>query len=411
MSNIIKKLLSLILIIVFCTFSLSGCYNSNNIDNLAYVVAIGFDIGEINNLKISFQIALTSDNDSSSDSSQSSNTVIHTIECATIDSGINLLNSYITKKVDLSNCKAVVFSEELAINGLSKYVYTLINKVQIRPDCNVVISKNNVEYFLENSKPTLENFSARYYETISNSSAYTGYTDNVNIDAFYLSIKDTLINPTAIISAVNESSLKNINPNLDNIDKDSSYVAGETPVSNTDDLENMGLAVFFADTLVGELNGIETICHLIVTNRLKTCNITIPNPLTENENIDLSLNLKHNTKNKVNLVNGSPYINTNISIEAKILSINNDSEYLNKTNLEKIEESVNKYLEIKISDYLYKTSKEFGSDIVGFGKFAVSKFLYWDDWVDYNWLNNYKNSFFTVNVNTNIKSTYMLMSS
>ena len=63
----------------------------------------------------------------------------------------------------------------------------------------------------------------------------------------------------------------------------------------------------------------------------------------------------------------------------------------------------------KIHTYLYKVSKEFNSDIDGFGKYAVKNFLTWDDWINYNWLDNYKNSFFEVNVNTDVKSGYILM--
>ena len=33
----------------------------------------------------------------------------------------------------------------------------------------------------------------------------------------------------------------------------------------------MGLAVFNKDQLVGELNGFESICHLIISNKLKKC--------------------------------------------------------------------------------------------------------------------------------------------
>ena len=70
---------------------------------------------------------------------------------------------------------------------------------------------------------------------------------------------------------------------------------------------------------------------------------------------------------------------------------------------------IHKYLEENISAYLYKTAKQFNSDIVGFGKYAVGYFKTLDEWQDYNWLYNYRNSFFDVTVNSDIKSTYLLM--
>ncbi len=55
----------------------------------------GVDIGADSNLKVSFQIAIpskTSPDSGGSSSSDSSDTVIDTIECPSIESGINLAN-------------------------------------------------------------------------------------------------------------------------------------------------------------------------------------------------------------------------------------------------------------------------------------------------------------------------------
>ena len=53
---------------------------------------------------------------------------------------------------------------------------------------------------------------------------------------------------------------------------------------------------------------------------------------------------------------------------------------------------------------LYKTAKEYNCDIDGFGKYAVKYFTTIQDWQAYNWLDNFQNSTFNVNVETTIKS-------
>lgn len=72
--------------------------------------------GEQNDLKISFQLSIPSKNTSESDSSTSSDTVIDTIESSSVESGISLANGYISKKLNLSHCKVLVISEEVATN-------------------------------------------------------------------------------------------------------------------------------------------------------------------------------------------------------------------------------------------------------------------------------------------------------
>lgn len=186
------KLLVLFLILSISLFSLSGCrFSTLNIDDLAYAVALGLDVGENNKIKVSFQLSIPGSESSGSGSSQSDNSVVNSIECSSIDSGINLLNTYLSKEVNLSHCKVIVFSEEFASLGLADTLYTLMNNVQIRPDCNVIISRCTAEYFLNNSKPLLEKLSARYYEIAPNSSYYTGYTDNVTLSEFFSDFQDS----------------------------------------------------------------------------------------------------------------------------------------------------------------------------------------------------------------------------
>ncbi|MFR8103671.1 MAG: Ger(x)C family spore germination protein [Clostridia bacterium] len=408
-----KKIITYITIFLFLflsLISLSGCSYQNTIDDLAYVVALGLDIGESNNLKLSFQVSIPSSGGDSgqSSSSQSSDSVINSIECTTIDSGLNIINSYISKKINLSHCKVIVFSEALAYQGISKYIYTLLNDIEVRPDCNIIVSKCSASYFLKNSKPTLEKLTARYYEIAPKSSEYTGYTSNVTINDFFSNLNDTMVEPYAILGNVNTQETQKQNEKS-SFDKDSSYTAGETPIESRPNAENMGLAVFYGDRLVGELNGIETICYLILTNQLKTCNINIPSPFDKDTTIDLSLKVKNRTKNKVEFINNSPFITCKVSLNAEILSMNKDSEYLEDKNLKEIEEAANRYLESHISDYLYKTAQEFRSDITGFGKYAVSQFPTWDKWSTYNWLDNYCNSFFQVHSSISIRSSHLLI--
>lgn len=45
---------------------------------------------------------------------------------------------------------------------------------------------------------------------------------------------------------------------------------------------------------------------------------------------------------------------------------------------------------------------------VVFGKNAVTQFLTIPEWENYNWLDNYKNSFFKVNVDSSVKSGFIL---
>lgn len=409
MNKKLKNSILLFLILTISLFSLSGCYNEQNIDHLAFVVALGFDVGEDNKLKLSFQISVPGGSSESGGSSQSDSSIVTTIECASFDSGVNLLNSYLSKESNLAHCKIIVFSEEFANNGISETLFTLMNKVEVRPDCNVLVSRCSAEYFLNNSKPVLEKLSARYYEIAPTSSEYTGFTQGITLSEFFSDYTDTFQNCYAILGGINQTNTHNLDSGEASIEKDSSNKANETLIQGKSNIENMGLAVFKGDKLVGELDGIETICHHMISSTLNSCIINIPNPFDENKIISLRVRLIKDTKNKAKLVNGSAYITSNISLEARILTMEENSKYLSTQEIEHLEKALNSYLTTKIYNYLYKISKELNSDIDGFGKHLVQNFKTTEEWESFNWLENFKNSFFSVTINATVKSGYILM--
>ena len=65
-----KKTFIIILLLFFCLFFLSGCYNAEGLETLAYAVAIGIDKGENDKIRLSLQFAVL--DQSSSDSRKQS---------------------------------------------------------------------------------------------------------------------------------------------------------------------------------------------------------------------------------------------------------------------------------------------------------------------------------------------------
>ncbi len=129
-----------------------------------------------------------------------------------------------------------------------------MNNVQIRPDCNIIISRCNAEYFLNSSKPTLEKISARYYEVAPSSSDYTGYTEDITLSQFFSDYASTYSQCYGILGGVNSKSTQNPTSYESGTEKDSNNKANETLITGKATIENMGLAVFRDDKLVGELS-------------------------------------------------------------------------------------------------------------------------------------------------------------
>ena len=481
----IKKILIILLIIVITAFFLTNFSSIYTIDDYAYVIAMGLDNSDDSDLILSLQIAIPagSSNGSESSSSQSSSSIVSTVKCKNINGGVNLINDYLGQKLNLSYCKAMVFSEDIAKKGIGNYICTATNDIEIRPSCDIIVSKCSALDYITNSKPLLENLSSKYYEIASSSQKDTGLTRTISLMSFYNRYYDSLCEPYAPLSSIEESnesgkanktSQANTKTNQDNqvdnsnqsnqasqanqseqinsnasinkkesesnseaaknevqgktlnSDKNSndtngggssSSSSGKSESSSKKDVEkdnasekikNQGLAIFKDDKLIGEISREETLCYMLVSGKLKEAVINVPSPFEDADYVSLNISSVH-SKNKVEIKNGTPFITCNISLSARVLSSTKTSNYLSKENSLALEYATNSYLNANITDFLYKTSKELKSDFIGFGRNAVRSFKTMDDWKNYDWLNKYQNSEFNVNVNTTVKSSYLLI--
>lgn len=160
--------------------------------------------------------------------------------------------------------------------------------------------------------------------------------------------------------------------------------------------------------LFGELNDLETISFLSVINKVDRFLISIPDPYSEEKYIDIYVSPENSTNVSIDTSTSSPYIKLKFDFTGRIYSMSNNSDYLSSEVLDSISSSCDAYLESLFSNFLYKTSKELKSDICGLGKYALSNFLTSYEFEDYDWLFNYKDAFFDVEVNSSIKSGMLI---
>ena len=431
--SFISIIVFLVLLVIFIN-GFSASYTSRQLGNLAYVLAMGIDVGENSKMKVSVQFTKTNSVSSSSSSSSedSSNVVLVSGEADSIFSAINLLNSYIGKEINLSHCSILVFSEDFARNGISTEIYSLMNNEEVRPTTNLVISKCDAYDYLSNSNPNIEKLTTQYYETFSITGRFTGYFSHVTIGEFFNSLSEKSSGSTAILGGLNATARKeNSNNKSDNSSKDDSsnstnsselgenenvvinpenLIAGNSSVTGKRGTENFGLAVFNNDVLCGELTAVESICHLLIVNELDSCIISIDNPLLEDEVEKMELLIFPTKKSKINvdIKDDIPHISLKLSLDADIMTINNNIDYEDENVLLKISDSLNKYLKTQLNDYLAKVSKEYGVDIDSFSAKALSHFSTIPEWEKFDWNSKFKEAKFDVSTDINVLSTMLI---
>ena len=414
-----------IICLVFSIFLIcgifSGCYDRREIDELAYVIAIGFDKGITNVLKITLQIAvpkaLGGGGGSGGEGGQS--TTITTVETSSIYAGLNMINNYVSKQINLSHAKAIVFSEELAREGIQKYMHSLIRGKEFRGNMNIVVARGSAEDYICSIKPILEINPAKYYEMNYSSYKYTGFTSNTQLLDFYIQEESTTEQAVATLAGVGKYKssqdftleVSTYKGKGEPYPYGGDFKAGDIPKTGEVKGEIMGLAVFDGDKMVGELDGKETTFYLMLNGKYNYSYVSIPDPMYKNDVVMLNMSQSRRPVRKVEIVDGKPKIKIKILLEADILSIQSGKNYDNVENLPLLEITTEDFIKKGMLDFLNKTSKDFKSDICGFGRDVKGRFLTWKEWENFKWLSRYKDSEFDLFVDLKIRRSGQIIRS
>lgn len=355
---------------------LTGCYDANSIEASYYIVAIGIDKGQNELYNLSIQIAKNESGSSESSSSQSSDYAIYQVECSTFENGISILNNYLNKTINLSHCSAIVFSEELAREGLGNIINSLASNDEIRPTAYIIISNKTAYDVLDKVSNSGENFSSRFYEYIISSANYTGYSEKTTFEEFAAKTNSKMEDCTTIYTHVND---KNI--------------------------INSGLAIFKEDKMIGTADALDSIAHLILTNEIKEALITIPNPFDESSFVDLEIKNYKKSKINVYMINNTPLIKFNIFLHANIKTSGKNFDYTNIDNIKILNNYATKYIEKITLNYLYKITKYYNADVIGVQRTLSQKCLTNAELENYKLKKVFKDSFFKSNINLQIEST------
>lgn len=221
-----------------------------------------------------------------------------------------------------------------------------------------------------------EVFSARLFDYLSTSADYTGYTIQSTFGEFFQSLDNDYYHPSSIYVSVSDNTI-----------------------------QTNGIAIFQNDYMLGHIDISNSISHLIVTNNLKTCTITIDNPFEEGELLDLDVSLYKDTDINVQLINGSPLISITVYPEGTIRSSGSIFNYINNEKIIDVEKNTSNYLKKILEDYLYTISHKYNSDIVGFKGICQSTYPTQEEFDKLNWDKIFRDSFFSLEIKTKINSS------
>lgn len=384
-----KKLIASLL--VTCII-LSGCGYGTDVENQAFVVAVGIDKGDSFPLKVTFVFANPGGGGGSGGggggggeekSSSSPKSDVVTIEAPTVFSAIRKLDAIKSKTLNMSHVKIVIFSDTIAQEGVKKYLSGFASSRDFRPNTYVCVSKGDAQEYLKSVKPAQETFIEKYYDNIMHKVAF----DKVNeayLYYLYFNVMEDFSGSLVPLAGINKNKMEDPAPSINPEHDDFAYEAraGEILRDAENPAEILGCAVFKNDKMIDTMGSFETDIARIICDEYYPRNYSIEYP-EKKSFVTIRLIQQKSPDLKGSIQNGKAHININIPVSI---------EYVDAGKIENSrKKSLHfcKYLEDALNKEAQKlitaSQSEYKADILGLGESLKHNFTDMKGWRKFDW--------------------------
>ena len=409
------KKIKFVPLFIIC-FLLCGCVRINEVDSKSFVTAIGFDKGENYNLRFTF--VFTSPSKETAENGKNNDETI-VVEAPSLYSAIEQINNFKSQIIVLTHTQTLIFSEELAKEGLSEHIYSLVRSNYFRPNTYLCVTDKSSMEFLEKINPVQTYHLEKYFQLLFNKMTSGKKGDLYLYDSYfglhragkasvlpYCAIKDvTITEPEE-----NESETDNEGPSESETIPDKfaantddfaiNLIAGRTISKSKHTAEVQGIAALKNGQMTALLGRNEALCLQMITNGMPDTYLTLSDPNNPDRMITCYVALSENSRitTKCGVV---PEISLRINLEGDFTEVGTDAFYIQHPQL--FEEYVEAKIKECIERFLVKL-KELNCDICAFSESAKTNFLTVDEWEKYDWDKKFPSAQFNVDVNFTIRT-------
>ena len=390
---------AILLILCLCACLLSGCYDHREIDETAYIVALGIDKGATEEYSYTFQFSAPlailkegeepqSSTEQSKDNENEGSTVRNlTINAPDFYVAKNMINNFMSKNIDMSHLKLIVFSAQVDEEDLENHSQLLLLERQVRPHTAIAVAAESASGYLEKVNPELEANTSKYYELMSlRSNNVYAPTKRLRdfVDEIATENSDTIL-PIAL------SGSKTADFPADSSAEE--WISAHNTAVTSDHSVLYGMALFKDGRLTSAMDGDSAMIFNILTQSIESCTITVKDKYNPSGTLSFRLIIPESARYKINT--GANQITVTQNLQAEFLGGVLPKGWRTEDELYSYAGSV---LNRRIADYFTDISKDKGADIMQLRSCLRKNFLTWNEWNSFDWDNFYKNAKFNSEV-------------
>lgn len=342
---------------------LTGCWNRIEINDIAIVTAMGFDLTESDEIHLSLQVAIPSKLGSSGPTGGSSekSTFVISETGSTIAEAFRNIQGKLARTIFFSQSRIVIIGEEFAKKSVSHVIDFQTRYAEPRINSFIMVTKGEA-FNLIKSIPKFESISAEEMKEM----AKLDVSLKIYIRDFLNMLLTDGIEPFApkIILKPLEVNTKNKSENTLAVD---------------------GIAVFKKDKLIGWMSAEETRGLLWLRNEMEKGVITTKVPDDKGGGY-ISMEIDRAEVKVVPIIkNQDLKLDVNIITELSVIENDSQLELFDTKVIEDIQKEINNQIKNRVQMVVDKGQEEYNSDIFGFGHLVYQKY-------PKEWNANYKNN-------------------
>lgn len=387
------------LILIFC----NGCKDRLELEEQAYVSAIGIDKGKNENLSITFQITNVrygNGGQNAAGTNEKKNETV-TFESPDLVAAVNLANTNVARRISLAHARILIVGEEYARSPqFFHQIESALREKEYRRGMNLIISREKASEFLMENSPNLEARTSKYFDFMYDRWQDTGIAPASDLNKFMQRTEDD-----SSLYLAGYITAKKYQPK--EAGYEANYFPGQVDIEGGNPTQMIGAAVFKKGKMIGAITGEENEINVLLRPALdvRSMFFTFEDPIEKKYRISARiLNLRKN-KWKMDLKGEYPKIDVMAPVEVDILQIPSFIKYVEDPEKQKIlKEAIKKQFEEKANRLVNKTQQEFKGEPFLWGERVIrSKFLTYQEYKDYRWMEKYPKAQVTVHFNVKIR--------
>ncbi|MDI6637315.1 MAG: Ger(x)C family spore germination protein [Bacillota bacterium] len=441
-------LLSLCLMTALCA---AGCWDRTEVDDLAFIMAIGLDEAPDDQVYVTFHIAVPravagaggvgggSGGGGGGGAGQQSS-LITTLVGRSVLSLLNLLNTHVDRRPNLVHGKMVVIGEKLARRGIAPYIGELVRFREARRTMFLAVTQGTAKEFIEKNRPILEQNPAKNLELLALANRQTGFLPPSQIHRFLVEMQSLGEEPVVILAGIKEeapggrteqstggaSGRRDGSPGGSPADgagteppkmpkpppvparSDSDYTAGQSPSVGGNPAELLGGAVFRGDRMVGKITGQDVRAMLMIRGSFKRGTLVLEDPFVKGRYVSCDIRLARPTEIRVGKEEQEFHVKVKIMLEGEVIGSQSLIDYSNPKNLHTLERRVAEDLKSSCEHIVRKAQREFRADIFAFGNKVRHLTKTWREWEDLNWPERFLEARVDIDLRLDLRRTGLL---